>query len=536
MALGIVFATYQEVPKNDPHLQSILNLTSKYADELCVVSTSEILQSPISNCVYIERPNLGYDLYSYKVGYEHLIKNPEIDKIIFINSSFLVSDFAVFSSFLKDFIQELSESEFVGVSQSRQFGNHFQTYFFGIQIRQDQVWFQNWMDSLRTYDTKFNLIFEGEIGLSKKLNKHRVPCKSMLSRKELNSIEALINFYRYQRKQRSFLGSLKNLLFLGPNPVHASFAVLERRTGIVKKELLQTNPYGLDLNVLFSKYSHLKEYSQTEKGLKESPRWGNENTKYFEIIKGPRHRIAIVLHMHHGELIDEFVEYLRRIPEPFDLFITTSRESLVPQMIDEFLEVSQFLTITVGPNIGRDVAPFLFLFRSRKLDIYDAVLKIHSKKSSYSKQGDRWRKLILSELLSSTVQIDTTIRAIQNQEFGMVGPSMQWLSSEEYWGSSTDEYNRLAKEMALGEINVTSLGFFSGTMFWFNPISLVSLHQLPEESIVFQKENGQIDGTLAHALERIFPHCVHASQFKVTGVNASGIFIETNYLQNSLKL
>lgn len=536
MALGIVFATFQENPKYDSHLQNILELISKSADELCVVSTSEIHQSPISNCVYIERPNLGYDLYSYKVGYECLIKKPEIDRIIFINSSFLVSDFNIFSDFLKAFIDQLSKFEFVGVSQTRQFGNHFQSYFFGLHLHKDHVWFRNWIDSLKTYDSKFDLIFEGEIGLSRYLDMHKIKCKSILNRGDVHSSKAIYSFYRYQRKHNSFLGALKNLFLLGPNPTHASYDVLEQRTGIVKMELLRSNPYDLDLSSLTSKYPHLQLYSQTEQVFTESPRWDDRNTKSFELIMGPRSKIAIVLHMHHGELINEFVEYLRRMPTTFDLFITTSRESLVPQVIDEFLDVTHFLTITVGPNIGRDVAPFLFLFKSRKFDSYDAVLKIHSKKSAHSKLGERWRKSILNELLSNPIQIDTIIKAIRDQEFGMIGPSRQWLSSEEYWGSSIKDYNRLAEDMGLSEEKVTTLGFFGGTMFWFNPMSLVSLHQVPQERIVFHKENGQIDGTLAHALERIFPHCVHHSGFRFTSVNTSGKFIITEQLQNRLNL
>jgi lipopolysaccharide biosynthesis protein len=52
--------------------------------------------------------------------------------------------------------------------------------------------------------------------------------------------------------------------------------------------------------------------------------------------------------------------------------------------------------------------------------------------------------------------------------------------------------------------NPAKYNYFAGTMFWASLAALrpiLALHLLPED---FESEQGQIDGTKAHALERLF--------------------------------
>ena len=73
--------------------------------------------------------------------------------------------------------------------------------------------------------------------------------------------------------------------------------------------------------------------------------------------------------------------------------------------------------------------------------------------------------------------------------------------------------------MGLSEEEVLRQGFFAGTMFAARSVALEPAMSLAISPDQFEPETGQVDGTLAHALERIFTLSACAARFRVEDAN-----------------
>ena len=212
-------------------------------------------------------------------------------------------------------------------------------------------------------------------------------------------------------------------------------------------------------------------------------------------------RILVVAHVHYPELWADIDDRLVRMPEPYDL-ICTITEGTATAAIPRIMERHPKARIEVVPNKGRDWAPLVRLANKGLLSGYDAVAKVHTKKSEHRIDGDGWRLALLDGVFESPEQIRKTIDLLkEDRSVGLVVPTGH-IAGTEHWGSDQPIVEALAYRLPMA-FDPDELQFPAGSMFWCRPWLLERLADLDITDEHFEPEAGQYDATTAHALERL---------------------------------
>lgn len=228
----------------------------------------------------------------------------------------------------------------------------------------------------------------------------------------------------------------------------------------------------------------------------------------------PPGRIGIAFHVFYPELLAEFRDYLARIPWPFDLLVSITREedaSTVENAL-QALPMLEALVIRQVPNRGRDIAPMLVTF-NEALRGYDFIGHLHTKKTPQAEWGEHWRTHLLSHLLSDTHHLQQIFFHLAHSGVGMVYPPLTrntpfWAMS---WLSNGEIAQPLCERLGLRFDATAYFSFPVGSMFWARREALLPLLDLHLAEADFPDEAGQHDGTLQHAIERLLgPVCRHA--------------------------
>ena len=218
---------------------------------------------------------------------------------------------------------------------------------------------------------------------------------------------------------------------------------------------------------------------------------------------------------YYPDLLDEILACHAVLPAGTPLHLTAPPD--VADELRQMLGERPGMILHVRENRGRDIAPFLFLLKSGVLDGYDAVLKLHTKRSPHLGHGNLLRRAIFSALAGDKGVVDRIMRIMSDPTVGMVGWRRVFLTSKRHWHT-----NRARVELLAGELQPSAraiLAFFGGSMFWFRPEALKVLAEAAIEQADFEDESGQIDGTLHHALERCFAIVATAAGFSVRDTN-----------------
>lgn len=516
--------------------RSLLGGLLEHVERIVLVSTRLAPDQAIGldrRITVIVRENVGYDFYSFRTGILAVEALYSYDELIIANDSVLMIDpQGITRAFEK---MDHVECDAWGMTESYEVSRHLQSYFLVFRKNTffSQYFHQFWRD-VRVLDDKWEIILSYEVGLTQWLLHHGARIAAAFQ-PDSASMGRLI--HRLERTQERLGistagGRLGRREALRANPVHYLWDDLYRQFGFIKAEVLRDDPNGVrDVSladlitdpVLLDRVENEVAWLRRAR-VKATPLItadheapAEDDLLRYSVSAIPseklKARFAIVLHLYHMDLIDSIHGYMCNMLVDYDLFVSVkcTKDRRVALRFFEERNIQAF--VYVHPNIGRDVGPFISLFNTGLLDRYDAVCKIHSKKSVYHDAGGQWRDELLRSLLGSSHTVLRILQAFKHEPAcGIVGPERAYLSNAWFWGGNEERLRCLAAETGIEDARVR-LGFFAGTMFWFRPAALRALRERAIALTEFAPEAGQLDATLAHVIERLFVLWVEQAGF-----------------------
>jgi len=230
-----------------------------------------------------------------------------------------------------------------------------------------------------------------------------------------------------------------------------------------------------------------------------------------------RLRAAVVVHAFYPEVFVEILETLKDVPAEHKLFVTTTASG--KDEIEKILGAAGLdYVLRVFDNRGRDILPFMKIYDEVVAGGFDIVAKIHTKKSRHRRDGENWRRTMVDpmfdhggfERIFAAFDCDTSL--------GMIGPDAHLVSLRTNIVANEARVFGLARRLGLSEADVKRGSFFAGSMFVARVSALAPLMSLAIDDGDFESEARQLDGTLAHAIERGFALSVISSDMRVAGL------------------
>ncbi|GAA2015521.1 rhamnan synthesis F family protein [Brevibacterium samyangense] len=222
--------------------------------------------------------------------------------------------------------------------------------------------------------------------------------------------------------------------------------------------------------------------------------------------------IAVLVHCFYGDVLETVLEHVHRMngTVPYDLFLDVPEERLAE--VERLQELHPGARYFVVPNRGRDILPFLRVAPFLREAGYEAVLKVHTKKSPTSTIGPAWLRAIMRALVpEDPAVLEGIVEVLRRPDTALVGPERYYYPLS-YGFSASDNLRNLVHtiEERTGSVELrdvvdgfyTDFGFFAGTMFWARLDAFEDFYGI--ETARIEQEPLPTDGTFAHSLERLF--------------------------------
>ena len=236
-------------------------------------------------------------------------------------------------------------------------------------------------------------------------------------------------------------------------------------------------------------------------------------------------RIALAMHLYFMDMLDQSVAFAAKFPPQTDVFISTNDEKKKRQIEQAFAgQDLHSVTVLVVENRGRDVAAFLCDLAPH-LRGYDYVCFMHDKKAIQTRPGSVGASFgyVCNENVCKNAAhvLNVLCEFARDPYLGILCPPypthglyfMNMCSGG--WGPNFENTKQLLKTLRLDvpiSVEESPIAPF-GSVFWFRPDALEPLFAHGWQHSEFPPEPLPQDGTISHAIERVYPFVAQAAGY-----------------------
>lgn len=519
----------------DDYIPHKLRALREHAEHIFVVSNSDLTVEgrarleEVADTVWC-RKNVGFDVWGYKEAMETfgMDRLADYDELILMNYTFFAPIFPFSETFEKMDGQEL---DFWGVTAHKAVDPHpfpGQTGVLPMHIQSHWIAVRKQMftsHEFRSYWADMPMITSYEQSITQHESKFT---------------------QHFAEKGFTYAITFAPENYPTDHPVFESAAMMiDDRSPILKRRMFFHEPTYLERNAILGKRVMEKIESQTDypadliwKNVVRSaePRTLYTNFSMLDVVNevetGPEPttapRIAVMAHMYYDDMVDEVMGYIKHVPAPYDLIVTTISEEKKAN-IERALAAYDIARVDVrvmDENRGRDMAALLITCKDVLTSgDYDLICRIHSKKSPQNSYNTAklFKDHMFDNLLYSDGYVKNIVKMFDEQKsLGMVFPpivNIGYPTLGHSWFTNRQMAWDYAGKMGLHvQFDRTTPVAPYGTMFWFRPEALLKMSEYPWQHSDYPPEPGHNDGGLAHVQERLLGYTVMDAGYYVRSV------------------
>lgn len=530
----VIYFMYDKDGIIDDYVTYMLQDLNKNVDELLVVCNGVLsvegrkkLNAITPNILV--RENKGFDVWAYKEGLEQYgwEKLKQFDEIVMMNFTIMGPLYP-----LADMFKTMNERDldFWGITKFHKvaydpFGTisygyipeHIQSHFIAVRSNMfNSLDFQNYWENRPEINDYTEAIGFHEAIFTKTFKDKGFTCDTYVNTDDLEKftyhpiIGAASRLVSEKKcpifKRRSFMQDYENVLSesFGQETVEL-YDYIDKHT-------------DYDTNMIWDNILRLENQADIKKNMQLNYVLSSKHgTDLSEVLKTKK--VALVIHIYFEDLVDYCYHYVSAMPKEADIYITTDSEKKKQAILEKFQHLDcHKLEVILIENRGRDVSALLTATKSFIMD-YDYVCFAHDKKVKQLQPesiGAGFSYKCFENLLRNKEFVSNIISTFEeNPRMGLLTPpppnhGQYYITIGLEWGINYKITKKLAKKLGLHVPIAKSKEPIAplGTMFWFRPKAMKLLFDQDWKYEDYPKEPNKVDGTLLHAIERIYSYVV----------------------------